>query len=300
MAESNGKHVAGAVAAAIAVLAALLLLSYVMANFLNIPFEFARFVNAALIAVMIFAIIRIITGFIKGYFLKYTNASKIHPVTFLLNVFGYFVMGVAILAALGVNVSSLILGGSLVTVIIGLATQTVLANQFAGMLITIARPFKVGDLVTINTWQYGGSYPTLFPKYFSVDRIEATAYNGTVTDITINYTILKLISGDTIKLPNGIVIQAAVIVRTPGIVVKARYEVPKFISPDTIKDRIKSTTESIEDYGGEYEMTIDETTLNTYILMVTAKFNGLDADYFRGRIFENMLTIVEPLKSINF
>lgn len=296
MAERNGTHVARAVTATILVLVALLFLSYLTVHYLSIPVEIAKFTNAALIAVLIFVIIRIIVKFIRSYFSRFTNASKIHPVTFLFSVFGYFVMGVAVLAVLGVNVSSLILGGSLVTVIIGLATQTVLANQFAGMLITIARPFKIGDFVTINTWQYGGAYPTLFPKYFSVDRIEATAYTGTVTDITINYTVIQLVSGDTIKLPNGVVVQAAVIVRTPGIIVKARYEIPKFITLDVISDRIRDGVESMEDYDGNCDMVIDETTLNTYILMVTARFRGMDSDHYRGLMFENIMRVVEPLK----
>lgn len=296
MSEKTGKHVARAIAATILVLVALLFLSYITVHYLSIPVEFARFANAALIAVVIFFIIRLIIGFIQSYFSRYTSASKIHPVTFLLSIFGYFVMGVAVLAVLGVNVSSLILGGSLVTVIIGLATQTVLANQFAGMLITIARPFKIGDHVTINTWQYGGVYPTLFPKYFSVDRIEATAYTGTVTDITINYTVLKLVSGDTIKLPNGVVVQAAVIVRTPGILVKARYEIPKYIPMKLIAENIRKEVESIDDFDGEYEVLVDETTLNTYILMLTARFKGTESDFYRSRIFEGIMKVVEPLK----
>lgn len=299
MAQSGRTRVLGAVISAIIVLVVLLSLVYVLTRFLNIPFEIYAFSDAALVAAVIFVILRIITSFIRNYFSKYTTISKVHPVIFLINLFGYFVMGVAVLGVLGVDVSSLILGGSLLTVVIGLATQTVLANQFAGILLTTARPFRIGDLVTINTWQYGGAYPVLFPKYFSVDRIEATAYTGTVTDITINYTVLKMQSGDEVRLPNGVIVQAAVIVRSPGILVKARYEIPKFIFLDSIREKIEKTVEAIEGYDGGFTIGVDETTLNTYILMVTAKFTGMDADFYRGKILEGMLKIVEPLKTVN-
>ena len=296
MAENGRTKVIASIAASIAVLIALLVFIYFVSTYLSIPFQWSRFANAILVAAIVYVIIRIISRFLNGYFSKFTDRSKIHPLTFLLNIFGYFVMAVAVLAMLGVNVSSLILGGSLITVVIGLASQTVLANQFAGILLTVTRPFRIGDLVTINTWQYGGTYPTVFPKYFSVDRIEATAYTGTVEDITINYTVMTLVSGDRIKLPNGVIVQAAVIVRTPGIMVKARYEVPKYISLETLKGQVAKRVAKIDDYQGYFAISVDETTLNTYIIMITAKFKGLDADYYRGRIFEALLDIVEPLK----
>ncbi len=297
MAESGRTKVIASIAASIALLIVLLVFVYIISESLSIPFQWFRFANAILVAAIIYVIIRIIGRFLNGYFSRFTDRSKIHPLTFLLNIFGYFVMAVAILATLGVNVSSLILGGSLITVVIGLASQTVLANQFAGILLTVTRPFKIGDLVTLNTWQYGGTYPTVFPKYFSVDRIESTAYTGTVEDITINYTVMTLVSGDRIKLPNGVIVQAAVIVRSPGIIVKARYEVPKYIDLDSIKEPIARGVGNLEDYNGDFMITVDETTLNTYIVMVTAKFKGMDADFYRGRIFEILLETVEPLKS---
>ncbi len=286
-----------AVAATIVVLVILLSMVYVLTDFLKIPFNLARFVNAGLVAVVIYVILRLLTRFISSYLSRFTKVSRIHPLIFLINILGYFIMGVAVLGVIGVNVTSLILGGSLVTVIIGLASQTVLANQFAGILLTVTRPFKVGDLVTINTWQYGGTFPTLFPKYFSVDRIEATAYTGTVRDLTINYTVMALTSGDTVKLPNGVIVQAAVIVRSPGILVRTRYEVPKHILFNDLKPLVEEAVKSMNDFESLSLISVDETTLNTYILMITAKFKGLDADYFRGKILEKLMEIVEPMKS---
>jgi small-conductance mechanosensitive channel len=261
-----------------------------------IPVNFLRLVNAIFAVVIVFIIFRIITGFLSRYLRRYIEVSKVHPIIFIINVFGYFIIGVALLASLGIDVSSLILGGSLVSVVIGLAAQTVLANQFAGLLIAIIRPFSIGDSITLNTWQYGGAYPVLFPKYFSVDRIESTGYSGTVTNLTINYTTICMSNGDHVKIPNNLVFQAAVIIRTGSISVKARYEVPKYIPFDMIRKRVAEEIVKLPDYRGEAAVTVDETTLNTYILMVVAKFSGTDADLMRSNIHNLLMGIVEPLK----
>jgi small-conductance mechanosensitive channel len=282
------------------VMAAVLFLIYLVTTVFHIiPLKFTVYVNAIFIGIIVYVIIRIILGFLNRYLRKYMDVRKVHPIMFLVSLLSYFILGIVVLSSLGIDVSSLILGGSLISVVLGLAASTVLANQFAGILFVVVRPFNIGDLVTMNMWQYGGAFPTLFPKYFSVDRIEATAYTGKVVDITINYTILDLASGDRVKIPNGILVQGAIIIRKPGIMVKARYEIPKFIEFDRIEPLIRKEIEAIEDYMGYLSITVDETTLNTYILMAVAKFNVLDADLKRGEMFLRIMKLVEPLKSVN-
>ena len=282
------------------VMAAVLFLIYLVTTVFHIiPLKFTIYVNAIFIGIIVYVIIRIILGFLNRYLSKYMDIRKVHPIMFLVSLLSYFILGIVVLSSLGIDVSSLILGGSLISVVLGLAASTVLANQFAGILFVVVRPFNIGDLVTMNMWQYGGAFPALFPKYFYVDRIEATAYTGKVVDITINYTILDLASGDRVKIPNGILVQGAIIIRKPGIMVKARYEIPKFIEFEKIEPLIKKEIEAIEDYMGYVSITVDETTLNTYILMAVAKFNVLDADLKRGEMFLRMMKLVEPLKSVN-
>ncbi|MEM0157411.1 MAG: mechanosensitive ion channel family protein [Thermoplasmataceae archaeon] len=297
----NGKsNLALKIVGLILVMAVILFLIYlVTTEFHILPLRFTVYVNAIFIGIIVYVIIRIILGFLSRYLRRFMDARKVHPIMFLISMLSYFILGIVILSSLGIDVSSLILGGSLISVVLGLAASTVLANQFAGILFVVVRPFNIGDLVTMNMWQYGGTFPTLFPKYFSVDRIEATAYTGKVVDITINYTILDLASGDRVKIPNGILVQGAIIIRKPGVMVKARYEVPKFIEFEKIEPLIRKEIETIEDCTGDISITVDETTLNTYILMAVAKFNVLDADPKRGEMFLRIMKLVEPLKSMN-
>ncbi len=297
MANDRGTNVLQKIIGLIIALGVVLVAFYIITVFLHITqISFYRYIEAALIGVVVYLIFRIIRGFLERYLSRYADRSKVHPIIFFVSLLGYFIIGLAVLASLGIDVSSVILGGSLVSVIIGLASQTVLANQFAGIMLTIVRPFKIGDYVTLNTWQYGGEFPVLYPKYFSVDRIEATAYSGEVVDLTINYTSLRMASGDIVKIPNGILIQGAIIVRKDSIRVKARYEVPKYIEFDRIRERIRDAVAKMPDVSGEVSVTVDETTLNTYLVMVVASFRSVDADTKRSDMLRIIMGQVEPLK----
>lgn len=297
MAQNNGSKILQKIIGLIIALGVVLVAFYIITIFLHITqISFYKYIEAALIGVVVYLIFRIIRGFLERYLSKYADRSKVHPIMFFVSLLGYFIIGLAILASLGIDVSSVILGGSLVSVIIGLASQTVLANQFAGIMLTIVRPFKIGDYVTMNMWQYGGAFPVIYPKYFSVDRIESTAYSGEVVDLTINYTSLKMDSGDIVKIPNGILIQGAIIVRKDSIRVKARYEVPKYIDFDLIREKIRAAVAKMPDVREDVSVTVDETTLNTYLVMVVASFNSIDADAKRSDILRLIMSQVEPLK----
>ena len=286
------------VALLIILLATVLIAVYIVTTVYHIiPQNFSSFVDAIFIAILIYIILKIVVNMLRRFLGKYLEYSSIHPIIFIVNLIGYFVIGIAVLADLGVDVSSVILGGSLLSVVIGLAAQSVLSNQFAGIFLTVVRPFKVGDTVTINTWQYCGTFPTLFPKYFSTDRIEATAYTGIIRDISINYTVLESASGDIVKMPNSVVIQGALIVRKSGINVQARYEVPKYISFTSINELISSKIGSLPGAKDKPVLRIDETTMNSYILLVNCKFEGTDADTKRSDILKVLLDTIEPMKS---
>lgn len=282
----------------IVLLAAVLVAVYlVTAVYHIIPQNFSSLVDAIFIAILIYIILKIVVSMLRRFLGKYLELSSIHPILFIVNLLGYFIIGIAVLADLGVDVSSVILGGSLLSVVIGLAAQSVLSNQFAGIFLTVVRPFKLGDTVTINTWQYGGIYPELFPKYFSQDRLEATAYTGIIRDISINYTVLEVPSGDIVKMPNSFVIQGAIIVRKSGINVQARYEVPKYIPFSSVADQVSSRMESIKGVREKPSVRIDETTMNSYILLVMCKFEGADADSRRSEMLGILMDIIEPMKS---
>jgi small-conductance mechanosensitive channel len=74
-------------------------------------------------------------------------------------------------------------------VVIGFASQTVIGNMIAGMYLTLTRPFKLEDRITV----LGNS--------------------GKVADIGLLYSGLILDTGDTVLVPNSLLITTSIILR---------------------------------------------------------------------------------------
>jgi len=64
-------------------------------------------------------------------------------------VFLWIILVIIILAILGVNVTVFVAGLGILGFIIGFATKDILSNVFAGLMLIISRPFKVGDNVLV-------------------------------------------------------------------------------------------------------------------------------------------------------
>jgi small-conductance mechanosensitive channel len=99
------------------------------------------------------------------------------------------------LALFKVPVGQLVLGGALTTILIGIAAQQSLSNVFAGLVLLLSRPFKVGDTIQLRSGAMGG------------------LLDGTVTEIGISYLRLDTADG-LMSLPNSQVLAAAVSHRT--------------------------------------------------------------------------------------
>jgi small-conductance mechanosensitive channel len=95
------------------------------------------------------------------------------------------------LELLNFPVTQLILGGAVTGVLVGIAAQQSLANVFAGIVLLIARPFRVGDRVGIRSGALSG------------------LIEGTVTEVSVTYVRLETANGP-VHLPNSQVLAAAV------------------------------------------------------------------------------------------
>ncbi|WP_018348582.1 mechanosensitive ion channel domain-containing protein [Longispora albida] len=95
------------------------------------------------------------------------------------------------LGLLSVPIGQLLLGGALTGVIVGIAGQQTLANLFAGIVLLVARPFRVGQVVRLSSGALGGDF------------------DGTVTEIGLAYVRLEAEQG-TLAVPNSQVLNAVV------------------------------------------------------------------------------------------
>jgi small-conductance mechanosensitive channel len=112
-------------------------------------------------------------------------------VRYAILIVGAFTTLVLTLRLFGVPVSQLVLGGALTTIVVSIAAQQALGNVFAGLVLMLARPFKVGDAIRFRAGALGGPL------------------EGTVTDIGITYVRLDTGVG-VVSVPNSQALNAVV------------------------------------------------------------------------------------------
>jgi hypothetical protein len=95
------------------------------------------------------------------------------------------------LGLLGIPIGQLVLGGALTSVFVGIAAQQSLSNVFAGLVLMLARPFRIGDPIRLQAGALGGQL------------------SGTVAAVGITYVSLATSTG-VISIPNSQVLNAVV------------------------------------------------------------------------------------------
>ncbi len=86
------------------------------------------------------------------------GAARASVVGVLAAVAGYGCTGLLTLTMLQVPVQQLLLGGVVTGVVLGIAAQQTLANLLAGGMLMMARPFQVGDRITVHSGAMGGPF----------------------------------------------------------------------------------------------------------------------------------------------
>lgn len=112
-------------------------------------------------------------------------------INFLVLVVGYFLLVLLVLDALGQNPSTLLLGGAITGVVLGIAAQQTLANFFAGIVLLIVRPIQVGQETLLRSGPLGGEY------------------EGRIVDMSLFYVHMHTANGP-VQLPNSGVLMSAI------------------------------------------------------------------------------------------
>ncbi|MGH8988489.1 MAG: mechanosensitive ion channel family protein [Acidimicrobiales bacterium] len=108
---------------------------------------------------------------------------------------GYLIVIFAVLAELRVSIDRLIVGAGLAGIVLGIAAQQSLGNVFAGLILILAKPFRVGDRVRVRSGSLGG------------------IFDARVREMTLTYVTLQTEEGNW-KIPNSSMLAAGVL-RTP-------------------------------------------------------------------------------------
>ncbi len=185
--------------------------------------------EAGAVLLVAFLIARAVTNATDAVLQRNGLVARGHAVRLFLNLLVAIGAALALFKLGGVSAESILLGAGFTGIVLGLASQTVLSNVFAGVLIVFADPFRPGDRVGFITWQFGilaGTYPH--------ESVPPT-YTGTVEDVGLTYTVVALDTGGTAKIPNGIVIQALVVLPSGASVHRIRVPFPRSVPVSVVE-----------------------------------------------------------------
>jgi small conductance mechanosensitive channel len=214
-------------------------------------------------------------------------------------ILAYTLLVLVALYAIGVNGYALLAGGTFAGLVIGLASQTALSNFVAGVVLLMARPFEPGDRLTFTTWQYGLLMPSYPPRFYS-DEMLIPGFTGTVQDIGLMYTELRLDQGPRVVFPNSIVIQGAVVSHdTSERWVRVKYEVPPAIEPRTLLPLIRDAVAQDDWVVGKklVRVHVNAVTMASYVISVDALCAGNMEEPPRSALYLRIRDVVASLST---
>lgn len=227
--------------------------------FRDIPPHFRDPIKAAIVVVVGILLLRLIE---RRWFsgqegsLAAPSQSKT-SLRFIIRLGLYVCIILVVIAVFGHGLSSLLVGGAFVTIIIGMTGQTLFGNLFAGLGIVFSHPFYIGERISFISGQFSLVAST-FPH-----ETAKPGYQGTVTDINLMYTEIRGDDGIPMTVPNGIIIQAAVenLSRMPAQKVRMRFDVDMAIPPEELTQKAQA---ALTDLGDEARVMVVDIGASTY------------------------------------
>ncbi len=196
-----------------------------------LPKGYFSIIETIFIAILGIIAIKVIQKSSSKIFTRYISEDKAGFLRFLLSFITYFTLALFIFTTLGINISNILLGATFLGVILGIAAQSFLSNLLAGFIILFGKPFKIGDRITIVTWQYG-----LLMSTYQHEAVKP-GYTGVIKDINMLFTTIIEDNGFTMRAPNNILMQALVTNynNTTGKLVRVRFELDKDVDFESFK-----------------------------------------------------------------
>ncbi|MFO7966419.1 MAG: mechanosensitive ion channel family protein [Archaeoglobaceae archaeon] len=141
----------------------------------------------------------------------------------VVNILILLIAFVSILPTLGLNLSGLLVAGGVAGIVLGFASQSVVANLISGLFLMSERPVKIGDAVNIaNTY-------------------------AIVVDIHVMSTILRTFEGIYVRMPNETVFTSQIMNLSSNAATRFEYTVGIRYKDDASK-AIHIINQIIEDH----------------------------------------------------
>jgi len=269
---------------------------FTLANLKVIPANYTLYFYATIWFVGAVLVAYLVSEIVKSRLGNFIGASNATSVAFITRLLGYIIAFIGFFLLVHISIGAALAAGGFAGLVLGLASQTVLSNIFGGIMLLFSRPYKVGDRITISTWQYGLIAPTYPPKFFSNDFL-IPGYTGVVTDISLLYTTIYTDDKVPVKIPNSIMVQAAIFIHNSEELrkIRSKYEVSKDLDPETVIKELKPKIEKIEGVL-EVDIKVLETTFTTYILGIDTLAKSIFEEPIRDQVLRITMKTIKELQ----
>jgi small-conductance mechanosensitive channel len=193
------------------------------------------------------------------------------------------------------SLTSALLAGGFIAIVLGLAAQQVLGNIFGGVSLLFTKPFEIGDRITMVNSSYGLLGPTyphesLYP-----------GYTGIVADVGIFYTTLLLDEGVPTVVPNSQMINALILNHSKVSIrtIRVRMDVDRRISFQQFKSQLQAAVKSETDETGihapKLEIEVIDTGIGTYQVLVKVWARAEVEEPVKSRLLQQALAVIKNL-----
>lgn len=159
----------------------------------------------------------------------------------------YIIAGFIVITELGYDLSGLITGLGLGSVVVTLAAQDTIKNLFGGLIIFLDKPFKVGDYIKFDT------------------------YEGTVEDITFRSTKVRTLENSIAQIPNSEISSKTII--NLSKIQKRRYSLNLGLVLDTDLSKIEILKQEILEYLDNRKTVLPDTANVFFTEIQASDFN---------------------------
>jgi len=177
----------------LAVLGAILAVTLSLSIWL-VPIEYLIYFQSLQVSIVGYLVIEIMAN--TAFRLVITaqqSGQTANSLRSLIRILGGIVVAAIVLSFLSQNAAVAASIGTLSALVIGFASQNLLGNMIAGMYLSLTRPFKIDDVITV----FGNS--------------------GKVRDIGLLNCELLMSNGDIMRAPSSSLLTSPVIIRSENI-----------------------------------------------------------------------------------
>ncbi|MFT4343213.1 MAG: mechanosensitive ion channel family protein [Candidatus Woesearchaeota archaeon] len=181
-----------------------------------------RLINSAIIIIVALTIMKIINIIVDEWILQILKETDSHLdqqlvrlFSQIINVVGYVIMILMILALWGIQIGPLLAGLGIGGLAVAFALQPTLANIFGGVSLILDKTFKVGDIVKLDSGE-----------------------SGTIFEIGIRSTRIKTWNNEILVVPNSVLVNSKIMnINQPNRTI--RVEIPFGVAYGSKIDEVK-------------------------------------------------------------